>query len=89
MENTLYLIWKSAEFNYTSETEKRKQIDVYQSIKWYVLTGRSSVTWDKALKKANPKKLISYILKSSDQSVDGQIKSTTKYLKRYCGLKYE
>lgn len=84
LDETLYGIWRIAEFNYSSEEEKHNQIDAYHSIEWYVTTGRSCLSWERSLNKANPKKLLKHILKQDDQSIDGQIKSTTEYLKRYC-----
>lgn len=80
----LYNIWRIAEFDYSSYEEKRNQVDAYNSIEWYVHTGRSCIAWERSLKKANPKKLLKYILKQDDQSVDGQIKAATEYLRRYC-----
>lgn len=80
----LYNIWRIAEFDYSTIEEKYSQIDAYHSIEWYVMTGRSCLAWENALKKANPKKLINFILKQDDQSVQGQVESTTKYLRRYC-----
>lgn len=80
----LYNIWRIAEFDYSSIEEKRNQVDAYNSIEWYVQTGRSCIAWERSLKKANPKKLLKHILKQDDQSVDGQIKAATEYLRRYC-----
>lgn len=86
IENTLYELYFAAEFNYQTADQKRAQVDAYRSIEWYVNTCRASAQWCKALAKAKPITLLKHILKSDDQSVDGQIAATTKYLARYCGL---
>lgn len=83
--DTLYNIWRTAEFFYNDLDQKRAQVDAYHSIEWYVTTGRSTVAFDRSLAKANPAKLLKAILKGGD-SVDEQIASTKAYLTRYCGL---
>jgi len=86
IENTLYTIWSTAEFNYKTSEEKQSQVDAFHSIEWYVQTSRASVAWVRALAKANPKKLLNHILNAEDQSIDSQITRTTNYLRRYCGF---
>lgn len=83
--DTLYNIWRTAEFFYTDLEQKRNQVDAYESIAWYCNTGRSTVAFDKALAKANPQKLLRAILKG-ENTVDAQIASAKAYLTRYCGL---
>lgn len=86
IENTLYQLWTTAEFNYSSWEEKQAQVDAYNSIAWYCNTGRSSAAFDKALGKANPKKLLAAII-CGDNTVDAQILSAKGYLAQYCGLR--
>lgn len=85
INDTLWNLWKTAEFHYTSPEEKRAQVDAYDSLAWYCDTGRSTVAFERALAKANPKKLLGAMLRG-DASVDGHIASAKKYLSRYCGL---
>ena len=85
IDNTLYNIWRTAEFFYEDLDQKHDQVDAYRSIEWYVNTGRSTVAFNRSLAKANPAKLLKAILKGGS-SVDEQIASTKAYLTRYCGL---
>lgn len=56
------------------------------AIRNYVLTGRASTTWIKALMKANPMKILSCIA-NAKAGVDYEaMKVVHKYLIRYCGL---
>ena len=85
MEDLLHKIWMIAEFDYQTIEQKHAQVDVYNSLAWYLTTGRACYAWEKALKRADPKKLINFILKQDDQSVDAQVRNATRYLKRHCG----
>lgn len=85
-ETVLYEFWKTAEFDYSDLNQKKWQMDVFESIKWYIVTDRAPLAWVKALSKADPKKLIRYVLRQENQSTDGQIKAVTDYLQRYCKL---
>lgn len=58
----------------------------YSAINWYIETCRASAAWEKALQKANPRKLLHYMLSGEDKSDDVMVTRATKYLKRYCGL---
>lgn len=87
MEDLLHKIWMAAEFDYHTIEEKHAQVDAYNSIAWYLTTGRACYAWEKALGHADPKKLIRFILRQDDSSVDGQVRAATKYLNRYCGYK--
>ena len=57
------------------------------ALEWFVNSGRSTWRFDRALKKANPEKLVRFI------GVDGDYRSAVnkakKYLKRYCGYSEE
>ena len=56
------------------------------AIRSYVLTGRASTTWIKALMKANPRKILSRIARAETGLDSEAMKVVHKYLKRYCGL---
>ena len=56
------------------------------AIRSYVLTGRASTTWIKALMKANPRKILSRIARAETGLDSEAMKVDHKYLKRYCGL---
>lgn len=84
IDDTLFKIWKVAEFDYQNKAEHQRQIDIYHSIEWYVNTGRTCLPWERSLDIANPKKLLRYVMRQDDQSVNGQIHSVTKYLRHYC-----
>ena len=83
--DTLWNLYMTAEFNYSTQEQKRAQVDAYESIAWYCNTGRSTVAFEKALAKANPTKLLKAMLKG-DCTVDAQVASAKAYLQRYCGL---
>lgn len=83
--DTLYNIWRTAEFFYETPEQKRSQVDAYNALAWYCNTGRSTVAYEKALAKANSQKLLTAMLRG-EQSVDGQLASARAYLTRYCGL---
>ena len=85
ISDTLYNIWRTAEFFYNTPEQKKAQVDAYESIAWYCNTGRSTVAFEKALAKANPAKLLNAMLKG-ESSVDAQIATAKAYLTRYCGL---
>ena len=57
------------------------------AIEWYVGTGRSTWRFDKALKRANPEKLVRYM--GDDGNYHSAIKKAKRYLQRYCGLEKE
>ena len=59
-----------------------------EALIWYVSTGRSYRDFDMALKKANFKKMIAFMVRDSkmDTSYDELIKSAKKYLSRYYGM---
>ena len=84
IDDTLYKLRMAAEFGHATPEEKRRFMDAYHSIEWYVSTGRADADFEKALARANPEKLLSHILGGEDQSVDGQIARSKSYLKRYC-----
>ena len=56
------------------------------AIRRYVLTGRASTPWIKALLKANPKKLLARIAKVETGVDSERMQIVHKYLVRYCGL---
>jgi len=56
------------------------------AIRSYVLTGRASTTWIKALMKANPRKILSRIAKAETGLDSETMKIVHHYLFRYCGL---
>ena len=56
------------------------------AIRSYVLTGRASTTWIKALMKANPRKILSRIARAETGLDSEAMEVVHKYLKRYCGL---
>ena len=84
IDDTLHKLRMAAEFGHATPEEKRRFMDAYHSIEWYVSTGRADADFEKALARANPEKLQSHILGGEDQSVDGQIARSKSYLKRYC-----
>ena len=57
------------------------------ALEWYVNTGRSTWRFDKALKCANPDKLVRFI--GNDGDYRSAINKAKKYLKRYCGYSEE
>ena len=81
MQNT---IWGLEDASYRS-THQFHDWPV-MAITWYVTTGRSTRSFDKALAKANPDKLTAFILKSSALADDEIIIRCKSYLRRYCGL---
>ena len=86
IDNTLHRIFL-ASFDYRTAEEGQNKHAICDDINWYVWTGRATVQWIKALSKANPSKLLAYVLKGG-QATDDRIRSVTSYLTRYCGLKY-
>lgn len=56
------------------------------AIAWYVNTGRATTNWISSLLKANPHKLLAYLVKQGKGSHEALIQSTTQYLARYCKL---
>lgn len=86
IDNTLHQIFL-ASFDYRTAEEGRAKHSVFDDLCWYIWTGRATVQWIKALSKANPGKLLAYVLKGG-QSTDDRIRSVTSYLTRYCNLKY-
>ena len=87
--DTLYNLWEAAEFGHETPEERADYRDAYNSVEWYVNTGRAPLAWEKALARADPKKLLAFILNGEDQSVDGQVARVTKYLDHYCRLNAE
>ena len=81
-------LYMESEFHYTTFEQRASQRDAYYAIAWYITTGRATTAWIKAVGKANPRKLIAYILKQEDQSVSAQVNATTTYIRRYCGFAY-
>ena len=57
------------------------------ALEWFVNTGRSTWQFDKALKRANPDKLVRFI--GNDGDYHSAVKRAKQYLKRYCGLDKE
>lgn len=89
VSDTLYNLWSAAEFGHETPEERADYRDAYYSVEWYVSTGRAPLAWEKALARADPKKLLAFILKGDNQSVDGQVARATAYLERYCRLAEE
>lgn len=58
----------------------------YDAIRRYVVSDRACADWCKALRRANPDKLIAYVANADDTSTDGMTKACTSYLKRHCKL---
>ena len=56
------------------------------AIRRYVLTGRASTPWIKALLRANPKKILTRIIKAEAGVESECMQIVHKYLVRYCGL---
>ena len=88
-EDVLYKLWTAAEFGHATPEEKRRFMDAYHSVEWYVSTGRADADFEKALARANPEKLLSHILDGKNQSVDGQIARAKGYVRRHCRRKRE
>ena len=86
MTDTLYNLWKAAEFGHRTQQEKSAYQDAYGAVEWYINTGRAPLGWERALSRADPKKLLDYILDGDDQSMSAQAERATDYLKRYCRL---
>lgn len=84
--NTLYNLWKTAEFGHRTQREKTAYQNAYGAVEWYVNTGRAPLGWERALDRADPKKLLDYILDGDNQSMSEQVERATDYLKRYCRL---
>ena len=89
IDDTLHKLRMAAEFGHATPEEKRRFMDAYHSVEWYVSTGRASLDFEKALARADPQKLLSHILNGEDQSVDGQIARVKSYVQRYCRRKRE
>ena len=89
MSDALFRLHLAAEFGHETEEIKRQYLDAYHSVAWYVSTGRAYPAWERALARANPKKLLASILNGEDQSVDAQVARATAYLERYCRLAQE
>ena len=89
IDDTLYKLRMAAEFGHATPEEKRRFMDAYHSVEWYVATGRADADFEKALARANPEKLLSHILGGKDQSVDGQVARTKGYVRRHCRRKRE
>ena len=86
IDDTLYKLRMAAEFGHATPEEKRRFMDAYHSVEWYVATGRADADFEKALARANPEKLLSHIL---DQSVEGQVARAKGYIRRHCRRKRE
>ena len=89
IDDTLHKLRMAAEFGHATPEEKRRFMDAYHSIEWYVSTGRADADFEKALAGANPEKLLSHILGGKDQSVEGQVARAKSYVRRHCRRKRE
>ena len=85
IDNTLHELF-IASFDYQTDSERWIKRNAVDDIRWYIQTGRASTPWLKALFKANPQKLLAGIARKGSQSTDDNIRTTTSYLKRYCGF---
>ena len=86
MTDTLFNLWKTAEFGHRTQREKAAYQDAFGAVEWYINTGRAPLGWERALDRADPKKLLDYILDGDSQSMSEQVERATDYLKRYCRL---
>ncbi|MBQ9348840.1 MAG: hypothetical protein IJT94_16130, partial [Oscillibacter sp.] len=73
-------------FGHRTQQEKSAYQDAYGAVEWYINTGRVPLGWERALSRADPKKLLDYLLDGDDQSMSAQVERATDYLKRYCRL---
>ena len=88
IDDTLHKLRMAAEFGHATPEEKRRFMDAYHSVEWYVSTGRADADFEKALARANPEKLLSHILGGKDQSVEG-VARAKGYIRRHCRRKRE
>ena len=89
IDDTLHKLRMAAEFGHATPEEKRRFMDACHSVEWYVSTGRADADFEKALARANPEKLLSYILNGKNQSVEGQVARAKSYVRSHCRRKRE
>lgn len=85
VSDSLYSLFLAC-FNYSSSSERFQRFNAYDSISWYVTTCRASASWIRALQRANPEKLLKFIISSDDHSSIGNVSAATTYLKQHCHL---
>lgn len=59
------------------------------AISYYITTGRAYSNWESAFAKANPEKLLAYVVSRGSGSDTEYIHRVTAYLRRYCGLRQQ
>ena len=84
LSDTLYRLWCAAEIGHKTPEERVKCRNAYNSVMWFVCTGRAPPTWAQALAAADPQKLLAFMVNGGDQSIDGQVTLASEYLNRYC-----
>ena len=72
------------------EKEEYAYRSAADAIRWYVRSGRASTPWIKALLKANPEKILAFLVESCEYgATEEYVKLATKYLRRFCRLNKE
>ena len=83
IDNILWEIYFAAE-----EKQDWDYKQASDAINWYITTGRACPAWIKAILKANPKKILCFMVcHTQSTSTMGLIESATIYLRRYCAYK--
>lgn len=83
IDNKIWDIYFTAE-----ETQDWNYKQASDAISWYVRTGRACTDWLRAILKANPKKILAFMVShAQNASTMGLIESATTYLRKYCAYK--